>query len=321
MGFLNFKIKLVGAGQIGSRYLQGLAKCNTPLEIFVNDHNVESLQRAKTRWQESINKFSDHKIIWNNKINNQKDLFDLIIVSTSSYKREYIVSDLSKNSIAKFWIIEKVLAQSTKDIKKINYSTNQAKSVWVNTPRRIMKIYFELKKLTGVTPNKITYKGGMWGMACNSIHFIDLVEFLTNQSIVTVDTSNVDKKWIHSKRPGYYEITGELLMKFSNGTELILQSSADINNKFIKIELPNKEYWIIDETNGKLSSSTGEEIFGKLENQSDITPYVVQKILKYGKSDLTTLKDSSRQHSIYLDAILEHWNKSNNKKDKKVPIT
>ena len=84
MGFLNFKIKLVGAGQIGSRYLQGLAKCNTPLEIFVNDHNVESLQRAKTRWQESINKFSDHKIIWNNKINNQKDLFDLIIVSTSS---------------------------------------------------------------------------------------------------------------------------------------------------------------------------------------------------------------------------------------------
>ena len=30
-------------------------------------------------------------------------------------------------------------------------------------------------------------------MACNSIHFIDLVEFLTNQSIVTVDTSNVDK--------------------------------------------------------------------------------------------------------------------------------
>ena len=158
-------------------------------------------------------------------------------------------------------------------------------------------------------------------MACNSIHFIDLVEFLTNQSIVTVDTSNVDKKWIHSKRPGYYEITGELLMKFSNGTELILQSSADINNKFIKIELPNKEYWIIDETNGKLSSSTGEEIFGKLENQSDITPYVVQKILKYGKSDLTTLKDSSRQHSIYLDAILEHWNKSNNKKDKKVPIT
>ena len=242
-----------------------------------------SLYKELKRWRK-YNKFSDHKIIWNNKINNQKDLFDLIIVSTSSYKREYIVSDLSKNSIAKFWIIEKVLAQSTKDIKKINYSTNQAKSVWVNTPRRIMKIYFELKKkLTGVTPNKITYKGGMWGMACNSIHFIDLVEFLTNQSIVTVDTSNVDKKWIHSKRPGYYEITGELLMKFSNGTELILQSSADINNKFIKIELPNKEYWIIDETNGKLSSSTGEEIFGKLENQSDITPYVVQNIKVWKK--------------------------------------
>ena len=55
---------------------------------------------------------------------------------------------------------------------------------------------------------------------------------MTNQSIVTVDTSNVDK--MDRKRPGYYEITGELLMKFSNGTELILQSSADINNQFIR---------------------------------------------------------------------------------------
>ena len=33
-------IFIVGAGQLGSRYLQGLVKCNTPLKIYIQDIHI-----------------------------------------------------------------------------------------------------------------------------------------------------------------------------------------------------------------------------------------------------------------------------------------
>ena len=44
-----FKILLVGAGQIGSRYLEGLAKLNINFEVIVIEPNLDSLN-IKPRW-------------------------------------------------------------------------------------------------------------------------------------------------------------------------------------------------------------------------------------------------------------------------------
>ena len=46
------KVLLVGAGQLGSRYLQGLAKVSIPLEIHVLDISESSLRIAEARWNE-----------------------------------------------------------------------------------------------------------------------------------------------------------------------------------------------------------------------------------------------------------------------------
>jgi len=316
------KVIIVGAGQIGSRYLQGLAKYDRPLEIIVIDHNQNSIELSKKRWLDTNPNLFNHKIYWNNEYIFKNDNIDLIIISTSSNEREKLISKISKKYITKYWILEKVLAQCSDDVKDINFYTKDSKSVWVNTSRRAMSIYSQLKiKLNSAIPDRIIINGGLWGLACNSIHFIDLVEFLTNQSLVSINTKNIDKKWIKSKREGYFEITGELSAKFSRGTELILRSKHDILNKIIRIELPDKFFWIIDEAKGEIYSSEGEKFYGKLENQSDMTTNIVKEILENGLCKLTSLKDSSRQHVVFLDAILNHWNNSKNKIDKKVPIT
>ena len=44
-------ILITGAGQLGSRYLQGLANCRETLDIYVNDISEQSLQIAKQRWR------------------------------------------------------------------------------------------------------------------------------------------------------------------------------------------------------------------------------------------------------------------------------
>ena len=51
---MRYKILLVGCGQLGSRYLQGLKKLNLPLKIIVLDKNKKSLINGEAMWN-SIN--------------------------------------------------------------------------------------------------------------------------------------------------------------------------------------------------------------------------------------------------------------------------
>tara|TARA_B100000989_G_C19509686_1_gene458334 strand:+ start:566 stop:1531 length:966 start_codon:yes stop_codon:yes gene_type:complete len=321
---LNNKIKLVGAGQIGSRYLQGLANYKNYLDIEVFDINQNSLNIAKKRFLEINSNKNNHKIQFKTKNLNFENYYDLIIISTSSKNRSKIIAEYKNKSKVKFWLIEKILEQSSEDVKKIlSCLDNKEKNIaWVNTPRRAMKFYSDLKQKIGTEiPKRINLHGGLWGMACNSIHFIDLVEWLTDQHLISVDTTNIDKKWVETKRPGYFEVTGETSLRFSKGTELLLQSDPIHNNYLINIEISEDNSWEINEHEGYMRHSSGELIFGKLSKISEISTKIIQNILKNETCDLTNLRDSCRQHSIILNSFLDHWNKYNNKKDKKVPIT
>ena len=45
-------ILIAGAGQLGSRYLQGMANCRNTLDIYVQDISEQSLQIAKQCWEQ-----------------------------------------------------------------------------------------------------------------------------------------------------------------------------------------------------------------------------------------------------------------------------
>ena len=45
-----YKVAIIGAGQLGSRHLQGLKVAASPLEITVMDSNEDSLKVAKERY-------------------------------------------------------------------------------------------------------------------------------------------------------------------------------------------------------------------------------------------------------------------------------
>ena len=60
-----YKILIVGIGNLGSRYLQGMVKCNERLSINAIDTNDDALLRAKILWTNLGNEqTSKHEIFF-----------------------------------------------------------------------------------------------------------------------------------------------------------------------------------------------------------------------------------------------------------------
>ena len=317
-----YKILLIGAGNIGLRYLQGLKKCKLDLDITVIDDSQVSLDKAKFVWNET--KFDEliHKIFWFKKIPNGSNYFNLAIIATPSKGRATLIQNIKKIATIDYWIVEKVLEQSKYNLSLLYNELYKSKRAWVNTPRRQMDWYKKLKnKFYDLTPLKVEMRGGLWGLACNSIHFIDLISWWTGENVISIDSKKLDPKWIKSKRNGYFEVTGDLIVNYSSGTELLLRSSSTEENYAIKVELSNNNFWLIDETKGIAIDSKKDILEGKLELQSEMTGPLITKILTEGNCELAPLKQSITQHEFLLDVMLYHWNNSNNFKDKLVPIT
>ena len=315
-------ILLIGAGQIGSRHLQGLVRTLLNLNITVVDPSGISLSKAKERWVEVGGDQSPHKISWFRALPKNIKSFDIAIVATSSKDRAKLINQVVSSVNVRYWVLEKVLAQSSQELELINSITSKAEAIWVNTPRRLMIFYEQLKsKFYDQGPLRIKKTGGLWGLACNSIHFIDLIAWWTSESLLSVNTSRLDPIWFKAKRSGYFEVSGELEMRFSGGSKLTLQSNSNIIGETMNVKLPNKRVWKIDESNVIASSSKKDILSGKFELQSEMTGLMVTKILIEGTCNLPHLKESLKQHAIFLEAMLSHWNTFNKSNDKAVPIT
>ena len=317
-----FNLLIIGAGQIGSRYLQGLVSVNSELFITVVDSSIESTRLARSRWAEVGGDSSQHQIRWMQSLPSDMSKIDVAMIVTPSKGRAELIRTVTNSANVRFWVLEKVLAQSRTELAVIKSAVSSSDGSWVNTPRRMMKWHQSLgKAFTGFGPLSVSYSGGLWGLACNSIHFIDLVAWWSGESLISVDTRGLDHYWQESKRAGYFEITGELVAHFSDGTSLSLRSEVDSEAKPLRIELSNGVIWKIDEPAGTARSSNGEHIDGCIEFQSQLSGRLVDNILQNCTCELPLLDESAAMHAMFLDAMLNHWNLSQNRNDDRVPIT
>ncbi|MDC1208355.1 hypothetical protein N8005_03360 [Litorivicinus sp.] len=317
-----FDLVVIGAGQLGSRYLQGLVGATSQLRITVIDSSASSLEMAKSRWMEVGGDWSPHQICWLQSLPADLKVIDLALVVTSSGGRADLVERVVSSANVRYWILEKVLAQSSSEVDAILSSVFSSEGAWVNMPRRMMFWHKSLKdRFSGKGPIRVAYSAGLWGLACNSIHFIDLVSWWSSESLVSVHTVGLNKRWFESKRLGYFEVSGKLVAHFSAGTSLVLEAREESPAQPLRVELADGLVWHVDEVDGVAVSSTSDRIDGRIEFQSQLSGRLVDDILLRGFCDLPTLAESSAKHTIFLDAMLEHWNSSQNRNDIRVPIT
>jgi hypothetical protein len=314
-------ILISGAGQLGSRYLQGLAASRLALQIHVHDIDQGSLDRAQKRWSEVAAAGTPHCVVFHSSLDAIPSRLDIAVVATTARARPQVVRALTEHAAVRFWVLEKVLAQSEGDLDEIGLLVGPGNNAWVNTPRRTLPWHNQIKaELTPGVPLHLTVTGGSWGLGCNSVHYLDMLGWWSGEVLQEIGTDALDATWIPAKRPEYWEIMGTLTAKFSGGSSARLNVTAEPYSCLFRLD-DGTHSWVIDEEAGIAERSDGLRIAGRLPFQSEVTAKLVESILLDGTCGLPTLKDSIELHRLFVRGMLGHWQRTVDANASQVPIT
>lgn len=307
-----YTILLLGCGNIGFRYLQGLLKLNNKIKIDVIEIDKERVNYLKKTLKIKRN----HKIIFSYNINSINNNYDIAIISNSSNNRHAVLKKLllilnKKNKKIKYWILEKVLANSSYKLIQIS-SIMKHEKVWVNTPRRLYDSYLQIKNKS-IIPNKISVIGSKWNLLSNSIHFIDLAYWIFSTKPVSIVKYKFNKKYVTSRNE-YFDVTGNILFNFENKCQLYLESNNKNNNLIINFK--NSSMDISIDEYGFLFHDKKINKIKKIQIplQTQIIQKIFKDLIKNKNCSLPNLSESIKLHKFFIKNLesLEYFKSNRN---------
>jgi predicted dehydrogenase len=304
-----YSLVLIGAGELGSRHLQSMASLPDCC-IDVVEPDALSVEKAKQRLAQ-VHVNAAH-IRFFQSIAQLSLQYDLALIATGAAVRFELSKELLRRAKVRYLLLEKVLFQHPEHYAQMQKLLEQHQvQAYVNCPRRCYPLYRQLKAGTVGKPLVMQVQGNLWGMACNSIHFIDLLAFLTSEALQSVDASQLEQR-LQSKRASYLEVTGHLHCVFSQGSELILRCTADEQAPIsVSIQYSCAEgRFDIDEVKGTVHKTGDAEPL--LRNmpmlyQSQLTAGVVNDLLGSGHCSLTPFAESSALHLPLIHSLLAYF--------------
>lgn len=282
------KILLVGVGNLGQRYLEGLNKLKKK-KVFFYDSNRNLLQNTQQLYQSKSKDF----FILNKLKESSIKTFDVCILATTASSRHKLVDEILKNYKIKFWILEKLVSNNINNFEKI-YHKLKSKRAYVNLPRPYSKIhnYLKNKKFKNI---KIITSGGKWNLASNCIHHMHLLEWLTNEKIEKIIIDR--KKFYKSKRNDYIDFYGSLTAYTNSGSRIILINNESRKKFNIKIK-HLRDNWLINEHYGFLKKNSKIILKKEFNYQSQITHLMIKSLNSSCK--LPSLNQIYKLHSMIL---------------------
>ncbi len=284
-------VLIVGFGNIGLRHCESLIKFKKIKKIFIFDTNYQKVLNFKK-------KIKNKKIIILKNLNLNKNNFFLSIIATNSDVRFSLFEKIVRNFKVKFFIFEKVVFQKQNqyDYAKKIIKQNKLKC-WINCPRRTWSIFKNVKK--NIKRNKkisLIISGNSWGILSNAIHFIDLFVFFTGSSSLNFNLKHLSKRLFQTKRKGFYESDGEIIVKNEKKHTLILKDKKSNKKNRLILKLYNeKKYFYFDQNN-----STNKF---QVPLQSNETLKHAKKILKNGRCDLPSYLKTCEFHKSFSQNI------------------
>jgi len=317
-----YQVAIIGAGQLGSRHLQGLKIASSPLSITVMDSNDESLNVAKERY-DAVSPIGVKNVNYVNSIDKIPSELDLVIIATGSKPRAAIVQSLLNHATVKYLVLEKVLFPSLADYFNVGrLLEDKGIRCWVNCPRRMYGSYKQIKETVDPTkPIYMTNADEDWGLCCNAIHMIDIFLYLTEETSYTVETKFLNNKIEESKRGGYIEMTGKLEVKTEKGNILTLISEKNFDGEKNFMIENGEDMYVISEGEGKWSLN-GNIYQYSMPYQSQLTGVLADELLITGGCSLTSFNKSVEYHKPFIEAMLAKYNSIKGTPDNKIlPIT
>jgi predicted dehydrogenase len=305
-------VAVIGAGNLGSRHLQSLATSSVPLNVYAIDPFQESLQKAKGIFDQ-VPESEKHSLTIAMGIEELPSEIDFCVIATNSLVRRDTLEKLLEHARVGHILLEKFLFPKLEDYSAVG-SLLKEKNVQasVNCARRMFPDYQDIKpKIKDDDPLLMVVSGGNLAVGTIAIHFIDLFAFLLDEvDILNIDTSGLEKKIYTSKRSGYIEFYGQLIIKSGRHT-LIFQGYKN-SNMPIEISITNGNFrHRILETNciQQFSSMDSEWVWTEsnfsIPYQSQLTSKVTDAIWRNKPVRLPKYANSEFYHRSLLTALLD----------------
>lgn len=316
-------ICIIGVGNLGYRHYQALLSIDFDAAIYLVDPNITTVE-STVKNTEYINP-KVKKVCLLSGIGELPDNIDLVILATNSDVRAAVTKQLVESKSVLYILFEKVLFQKTSEYQEINNLLSQhGIKAWVNCPLRMYPYYREIRKDIDNMPVICRVTG--WDIACNTIHFVDLVEWLSGGKLNLVVTENLSNSIIESKRKGFIEFAGELLCEFSGGSTLrMVVSPGGKQERIIEIVTENVQYEL-DEIKKQCRKIQGYQL-AEYEirplYQSELSNLVAKEIIFQQQCELVSYVDSMQQHTKLIEAFKKHIERVNSEYivDGGVPVT
>ena len=314
------KFLIIGIGNVGLRHIQGLINLQTKnLEFYLFDHNDD----YKKKYEKEIDVIKENYLLRHvDKIEELANIeFEMTIISTTATNRPELLSRIVKEINTKFILVEKPICQSISELEDLKeFSSNK---IFVNFPRRYCEWHKKIKKKLKLMNlnkiRKIKISGGYIGIACNTCHFIDLINSWTNKLPVSINTDGLGE-WYISKRKGFYEVEGSLKIQFENN--ILLELNSYHYKEDLRIDLYDDDKLIleINYNHGYAKFSDNEIIKGRLKYQSENTHNLL-KILQSNHKEICSLDNAINSYHILLKELVKNWNIKFKSNTKKIMIT
>lgn len=320
------KICIIGAGQLGSRHLQGVLKYQGPLEVVVVDPSKDSLELSETRSQEITH---GHNLSFSQSWEDIPQALDIVIVATNADVREKIVTRLFADYNIKYLVLEKVLFQSLEAMDRVDQLISDHETeVFVNHARRMFGSYAEVKEQLDPGKKTFGFTGGNWGLGCNALHFLDLFSFLSGSEVESISFDYLDQQIYPGKREGFTEFNGTITGLLKDGSSFSITSFAaeasfgtlsifDNQTRTIVQEIGTAMIYRFKKSDGfQLQTSDFQMRF-----QSDMSADLVNDLLNKGDSLLPRYSESSQLHRLFISGLLQKYNQFNSSNSTTLPIT
>lgn len=321
-----FHIAVIGAGQLGSRHLQGLCGLSMPCVLYAIDPQQSSLDRALLRAREMPANDKVTKIETGTSITQLPQHLDLAIVACSADTRLAVVSQLLEHCDVKNLVLEKVLYQRERDYGAAEQLL-RARSVraCVNFPRRLYECYRQIKEFFDGQPIvHFAIQGGGWGLGCNGLHFVDLFQFLGGSSTLAFRSQLCDRRVYPSKRPGFFEFGGTLIGQ-SEQSSIFLTDLVQVGSRHLITIQSSGKSCVVDEVGGRAwlfdDVRGARELQFTLPFQSQLTAQVVHALIHGERCELPDHATAVATHLPFIRCLRDFHSEITAQASDVCPIT
>ncbi len=315
----DYRVLIVGCGQLGSRHLQAVARLPEVKVIEVVDPSPAALELGRERLLEVSERSPSTTVRWLSSLQEATAGGDLCVDATLARGRCQRVREVAEGLGYQAFLLEKVVSQSVREMENLaEFFREKGLRAWVNCKGRAHRFHLRAKKRVDPSdPVIFTVVGGNHGLATNGIHAADLFMFYDGTRSIESAGSRIDPVLHPSKRGAdVFDLSGTLNGYTEKGSLFSLTYAPD-HQYYEHFSIATRRYrCFVDQLKGWAIESDANSGWAWREVPfdgpilvSEMTTVFAADILASGSCALPTFQESLVAHRFVLNELQPHFNR------------